>query len=76
MENDEAGTPQVMIHVRFAPNGQVTEISERPTTISAQDWFNRLSDRVGTNYQPLSGGRGLFRLSPDEVEALKAAAAH
>lgn len=74
MENDGAGTPQVMIHVRFAPDGAVTEISERPATVSAQDWFNRLSDRAGMQYQPLSGGRGLFRLSPDEVEALKAAA--
>jgi hypothetical protein len=74
VENEEAATAQVMIHVRFAPNGSVTEISERPTTVSAQDWFNRLSDRAGMHYQPLSGGRGLFRLSPVEVEALKSAA--
>ena len=75
MENGQA-TSQVMIHVRFAPDGAVTEISERPTTVSAQDWFNRLSDQAGMHYQPLSGGRGLFRLNPDEVKALKAAATH
>jgi len=29
----------VMIHVRFAPNGTVIEISERPPGVSPQDWF-------------------------------------
>jgi hypothetical protein len=65
-----------MIHVRFSPDGSVTEIGERPTALSPQDWFNRLSDKAGTNYQALSGGRGIFRLPPDEVEALKAMTAN
>ena len=67
---------QVMIHVRFAPNGSVTEISERPPAESAQAWFNRLSDKAGTHYQPLSGGRGLFRLTRGAVDALKATTAN
>jgi hypothetical protein len=62
----------VMIHVRFAPNGTVVEISERPTALTPQDWFNCLSDKAGTVYQPLSGGRGLFRLTRGQVDALKA----
>lgn len=63
--------PAVMIHVRFAPNGQVTEIGERPPGMAAQDWFNRLSLEAGSFYQTLSGGRGVFRLPGARLEALK-----
>jgi hypothetical protein len=65
-----------MIHVRFSPDGSVTEIGERPMSLSPQEWFNRLSDKAGTNYQALSGGRGIFRLPPEEVEALKSMTAN
>jgi hypothetical protein len=65
----------VIIHVRFAPNAAVVEISERPTALSPQDWFNYLCDRAGTDYQPLSGGRGVFRLTRARVDALKAESA-
>ena len=64
-----------VIHVRFAPDGSVTEIGERPASLTAQGWFDLLSREVGTAYQPLSGGRGVFRLAPDTLEALKPAAA-
>jgi hypothetical protein len=63
----------VLIHVRFAPNGTVTEIAERPPAVSPQDWFNCLSSKAGTAYQALSGGRGVFRLTRGEVDALKVA---
>ena len=66
----------VLIHVRFAADGTVTEISERPPGTSPQDWFNRLSDKGATSYQPLSGGRGVFRFARGEVDALKATAAN
>lgn len=63
-----------LIHARFAPNGTVVEISERPPALSPQDWFNFLSEKVGgTSYQALSGGRGIFRLTKDQIEALKVA---
>ncbi len=65
---------QVMIHVRFAPNGTVTEIGERPGELSAQEWFNLLSRATLDNYQALSGGRAIFRLPRAEVEQLKASA--
>jgi hypothetical protein len=71
MENE-----QVMIHVRFAADGSVTEIGERPAVLSAQDWFNRLSDSAGNAYNSLSGGRGLFRLAREQVDALKAGVIH
>jgi hypothetical protein len=66
---------KVLIHVRFAPNGTVVEISERPKPMSPQEWYNCLCDKAGTTYQPLSGGRGLFRLTADQVEQFKAESA-
>ena len=62
----------MIIHVRFAPNAAVVEIGERPAGLSPQDWFFRLSDKAGNAYQPLSGGRGVFRLTREELDALKA----
>ena len=51
----------VMLHVRFAPDGGVVEISERPTPNSAQAWFDWVSLNAPDAYQALSGGRGVFR---------------
>jgi hypothetical protein len=62
---------EVMIHVRFAPNGAVTEIGERPGACPPQDWFNLLTEKVGEQYQPLSGGRGVFRVAREQVEQCK-----
>lgn len=62
----------VLIHVRFAPNGVVVEITERPTALSPQGWFNFLSYKAANVYQPLAGGRGVFRLTRTEVDAFKA----
>lgn len=62
----------VIIHARFAPNGTVVEISERPVGLTPQDWFFFLSDKAGNAYQAFSGGRGVFRLTRERVDALKA----
>lgn len=67
---------KLMIHVRFAPDASVTEIGERPASVSAQQWFNLLSDKAGAHYQALSGGRGVFRLDAAQLEAFKAALVH
>jgi hypothetical protein len=67
-------TQDIVLHVRFAPNGTVVEISERPQGLSPQDWFNFLSDKAGDVYQTLAGGRGVFRLTRAELDALKQAA--
>jgi hypothetical protein len=64
-----------LVHVRFAPDGTVTEIGGRPPALSAQAWFNHLSTQAGASYQPLSGGRGVFRLAPGELETLAPASA-
>ncbi|MBV5269055.1 MAG: hypothetical protein JZU55_02890 [Afipia sp.] len=64
-------TQDVIIHVRFAPNGSVVEIGERPKALSPQEWYYYLSDKAGNAYQPLSGGRGVFRLTRGDVESFK-----
>jgi len=66
MENN-----QVMIHVRFAPNGVVTEISDCPADASPQKWFDFLSRSTSNSYASLSGGRGVYRMSREQVESLK-----
>jgi hypothetical protein len=62
----------VLIHVRFAPNGTVVEISERPAALSPQEWFNCLCDKASDVYQALAGGRGVFRLTRTAVDTFKA----
>lgn len=63
--------PNVVLHARFAPNGTVVEISERPDRLTPQQWFNFLSEKAGLAYQALAGGRGVFRMSRAEVDVLK-----
>lgn len=67
------GEAVVLVHVRFAPDGTVTEIGERPAESTPQQWFNRLSDACQGHYQPLSGGRGMFRETRATIDALKSA---
>ena len=60
----------VIVHARFAPNGTVVEISERPGGLTPQEWFNVLSEKTDA-YQALAGGRGVFRLTRQVIDALK-----
>ena len=60
----------VIIHARFAPNGTVVEISERPGGLSPQEWFNVLSEKTDA-YQALAGGRGVFRLTREIIDSVK-----
>jgi len=64
----------VVIYTRFAPNGTVVEIGERPQGLTPQDWFDYLSNNTLDKYQALAGGRGVFRLTRGETDALKASA--
>ncbi len=66
---------EVMIHVRFSPDGSVIEIGERPAAAPPQRWFNYLTEKAGNAYQPLSGGRGVFRVARGTVDEMKAALA-
>ncbi|WP_395666752.1 hypothetical protein [Methylocella sp.] len=70
---EAAASKTFILHVRFAPDGTVMEIGERPAGLGAQAWFERLSNLPNVHFEALSGGRGVFRLSTDEFEAVKAA---
>lgn len=60
-----------LIHVRFAVDGSVTAIGELPVALSPQQWFDYLSENAGPSYQPFAGGRGMFRIEPGQLDALK-----
>jgi hypothetical protein len=62
---------KVVIHARFGPDGTVVEIGERPAGLEPQRWFNILSGKAAASYQALAGGRGVFRLTRAEVEAIQ-----
>jgi hypothetical protein len=64
-----------LIHVRFSPDGTVTEIGARPQDVDAQSWFNHLTRTAGSAYQALSGGRGVFRVATRDLDGIKAAIA-
>lgn len=66
-------TDTILIHVRFNNDGTVLEISERPLSLTPQQWFARLTEKAGNVFQALTGGRGVFRLPANEVAALKTA---
>ena len=62
----------VLIHVRFAPDGRVSDIGECPVGLDPQNWYNALSVEAAQHYQPFAG---VFRLTRDEVERLQEKAA-
>lgn len=66
----------ITLHVRFAPDGTVAEIGERPVGLTPQQWFDKLSEAIGMKaYQTFAGGRGVFKVARDQIEALKNQAA-
>jgi hypothetical protein len=65
-------TDTILIHVRFNNDGSVLEIAERPAGLTPQQWFARLTEKAGNAFQALTGGRGVFRITSDDVAALKA----
>jgi hypothetical protein len=64
-----------VIHARYAADGSVNEISERPEGVTAQQWFNTLCLKAPNAAHALAGGRMIFRINASELDALKAAAA-
>lgn len=59
-----------IVHVIFFNNGSVQKITHCPEGMTPQDWFNFLSRSTVDRYEPLSGGRGVFRFEPGEIESL------
>lgn len=62
---------EVTVHVRFAPDGTVTEIGARPADATPQNWFNTLSANCATSFRALTGGRGIFVVGADRLSALQ-----
>ncbi|QGM99672.1 hypothetical protein F7D14_12050 [Methylocystis parvus] len=66
------GGGSVLIHVRFRPDGTVWEISACPPDVSKDAWFKKLCARASDRFQARAGGRGMFRLTAEQLDALKA----
>jgi hypothetical protein len=66
---------EIVIHARYAADGSVNEISERPEGVTAQQWFNTLCTKAPNAAHALSGGRMIFRINAGDLDALRAAAA-
>ncbi len=64
----------IVIHGRYAQDGTILEIGERPEGLSAQQWFNLLCVKIPEAAKPLAGGRIVFRVAASQLETLKAEA--
>lgn len=71
-DDDAAMSREVMVHVRFAADGSVSEIGARPPGVAPQEWFNALSSECADVFRALSGGRGLFRIESGRLSELQA----
>jgi hypothetical protein len=70
----EMAEGEIVIHGRYAQDGTILEIGERPEGVSAQQWFNLLCVKVPEAAKPLAGGRIVFRVSSPELATLKSEA--
>jgi len=61
---------QVVVNVRFQPNGLVLAINNKPQNLNDQEWFDRLCRVVSTHYMALSGGRGAFSIPGDTFQLI------
>ncbi len=61
---------EVVVNVRFQPNGLVNMINHKPEHIGDQDWFDRLCRTASSYYRPLSGGRGAFSIPGDTFQMI------
>lgn len=60
----------VLVHVRFYPNTEISSIGEKPDHLSAGEWFDRLLQAASPRYQTFAGGRGFFRIPRSEFDAI------
>ncbi|WP_316175419.1 MULTISPECIES: hypothetical protein [unclassified Bradyrhizobium] len=65
-----AATEEVLIHVRFFPNSDINSIGEKPASLTANEWYERLLDMARPHYQTFAGGRGFFRIPRPCFEAI------
>jgi hypothetical protein len=72
-EPDEAAD-EVLIHVRFHPNGDIFTIDLTPANTQPNEWYVRLLESASAHYATRAGGRGFFRMPRERYEAILAAA--
>lgn len=65
----------VIVNIRFFPDGTVNTIDNRPAQISAQDWFHLLCRKAPFSFCSLAGGRGHYRIPFANFQAIVAEAA-
>ena len=65
---------EVLIHVRFRPDGQIATIDGCPDGVSLQDWYVRLREAGTQHYQTFAGGRGFFRIPRELFESISGGA--
>jgi hypothetical protein len=70
----ETKEPEVLIHLRFNPSGDVTTIGEKPENLSVFAWYTLLCDGAYNYYRALAGGRGFFRIPQSTFDAIRARA--
>jgi hypothetical protein len=61
---------EVVVNVRFQPNGLVSMINHKPEGISDQEWFDRLCRVASGHFMALSGGRGAFCIPGDTFQLI------
>ncbi len=67
---ERAQADEVLVHVRFHPNAEISSIGEKPEKLSASEWFKHLLETASPHYQVLAGGRGFFRIPRSNFEAI------
>lgn len=70
VEDTAASVQDVLIHVRYRPDGDIFSIGEKPSSVSASQWLKHLLATASSHYQTLAGGRGFFRIPPDRFATL------
>jgi hypothetical protein len=61
---------EVVVNVRFQPNGLVLQINNKPQNLSDQEWFDRLCRVASGCFRALSGGRGAFSIPGDQFQLI------
>ena len=61
---------QVLVHVRYQPNGEIFSIGEKPARLDASQWLKHLLDTASPYYRTLAGGRGFYCIPREKFDAL------
>jgi hypothetical protein len=62
----------IQVRVSFRNDGAVIAVSPTPELMAPQAWFDHLTRAAGHAYRAYAGGRGVFTLTPEEYDAVKA----